>query len=108
MRIKLALLGCISLEACATALEPTVAPAPVAAVPFVVPSDPGKISCNSLNNPNALTEATNWALGRARAAVLSGRLSDVPASETITQNLSTYCNANQSANLAAAVTQMGL
>ena len=108
MRVKLALLGCISLGACATAPEPTVSAVPVAAAQFTVPTDPGKISCTSLNNPNALGEATNWALGRARAAVLSGRISDVPTSETITQNVLTYCNANQSANLAAAVTQMGL
>ena len=108
MRIKLALLGCISLGACATAPEPSVSQVPVVAAQFVVPTDPGKISCSSLTNPNALSEATNWTLGRARAAVLSGRISNVPLSETITQNLSTYCNANQSANLATAVTQIGL
>ena len=63
----LSLAGCIGAPA-ANAPAASVAPA----APFVVPMDPGQITCAEMANSAALSEGARWVMGQARAAVLSG------------------------------------
>ena len=92
MRLGLTLIATVGLGACSVA-TPTATPAPTVTIPFVAPMNPSDIRCADLANPAALNEATNWALGHARAAVISGRLQTVPDAATVSQNLSTFCRA---------------
>ena len=106
MRLGLTLLATAGLAACSVA-TPTETSLPDVATPFLVPMDPGDISCSSLSNPVALNEATNWALGRARAAVISGRLQSPPEAAAVSQSLSAFCSANSTSKIASAAAQLG-
>lgn len=108
MRLEIIFLSGIGLAACSVAPAPDVTATPaVARAPFVVPMDPGQIKCEDLSNQTALSEATTWSLGRARAAVLSGRLSAVPTAETISQHLISHCGSNAQDTLAMAAAGYG-
>jgi hypothetical protein len=69
--------------------------------------DPGTLQCSALSNSNALAAATDWSMGRARAAALSGRISGVPDQASITSNIASYCRTNPNDNLRTAVMQIG-
>lgn len=109
MRLEFSLIALAGLAACTVAPTPAAQPATTETpAPFNVPMDPGQIRCASLRNPIALSEATQWTLGRARAAVLSGRLPNVPSAETISQNLTGYCGSNPTNTLEMAADQFGV
>jgi len=99
---------CIGLTACISAPETSVETVASPAAPFVVPMDPGQISCANLSNQSALNEATAWTMGRARAAVLAGRRAQTPSEPELAQSLITFCNRNSGANLSSAATQLGV
>ncbi len=94
MRKILITLPCIALTAC-MGQSPTQTETPASqAAPFVVPMDPGAIPCSALSNPNALTAATEWATGQARARILSGASTQPPSTSAISTDLASYCRAN--------------
>ncbi|MBU2992968.1 hypothetical protein Q4555_02800 [Octadecabacter sp. 1_MG-2023] len=95
MRYLFLALPVATLSACiAPAPQPT-SDAAVLAQPFTMPMDPGLIRCDQLSNTAALDAATDWTLGRARAAVLAGRLSAVPDTLSVSGALSAYCQSNR-------------
>lgn len=100
------------LSACSTPATPTLAPsgggvATGSQSAFAVPMDPGQIRCGDLVNPAALAEAVQWTLGRARAAVVAGRLANAPNQEAMAQVLSAQCGASPSTSIAAVARQLG-
>lgn len=94
----------LSLTACGAG-GPTSPSAPAARplASFNVPMDPGAISCSSLGNPAALTEATVWGIGQARGAFIAGRLASLPSEQDIAAALSSFCAANPSAEIRGAL-----
>lgn len=96
------------LAACAAPQPPAAVQSTAAPAPFEVPMDPGAISCASLSNPTALVAATDWVMGRARAAVLAGTADALPTADTVATNLANYCSANGSDRLRTAAAQLGL
>ena len=78
------------------------------ALPFTVPMDPGTISCAEIANPAALAVGTDWTLGQARAALLAGTRSDLPAADTVSAALASFCAANPSARLRDAAGSLGI
>lgn len=113
MRSIIALTCCAAMAACATppAPQPDSAqpdnPQAIAAA-FQMPMDPSLISCGALINVNALNAATEWTMGRARAAVLSGQSATVPDASTISADLTRFCRNNPSATIGAAGPLIGL
>jgi hypothetical protein len=107
MRSFLFLLPIAALCGCAPPAPQSGAAAPVAA-PFDVPMDPGLIRCGALNNPLALSAATDWALGQARAAALAGRITGVPDAPSLSNSLATYCSANGGDSVRTAAAQLGI
>ena len=107
MRYDVIFLAIIALSGCTLNSAPIASNVPTVASTFVVPMDPGQISCASLSNSVALAEATNWTLGRARAAELSGRINNAPTAEALSQDLAGYCSANSTQTLASAAAQLG-
>lgn len=100
----------IGLAACgAPALGPQT-PTDAAAVtaPFDVPMDPGLIRCAQISNPAALAAATDWAMGQARAGLLSGRTASLPDAADLSSNLASYCSANRGDTIRAATAQIGI
>lgn len=109
MRIMISGLGLSLLVACgATAPAPAPTNGAATAGPFVVPMDPGQITCGAVANPTALTSATFWAMGRARAAVLAGRLAAEPSEADVSQSIASYCAANPAATVRDAAVQLGV
>lgn len=106
MRLPIAILPIAALGAC-------VSPAPqavtqtAAAAQFVVPMDPGSIRCQQLANPAALAAATDWAMGQARADLLSGKIATLPETATVSGRLTSFCNSNSGATLRNAAAQLG-
>lgn len=111
MRSFLFLAPALLLAACASAPvqqnAPQSGPAQAAA-PFTMPMDPGALPCAQLGNPAALAEATEWTLGLARAAVLSGRLAAAPDAASTSAALAAFCAGNGSATLRAAAASLGV
>lgn len=107
MRVKLLILPLLALPACDAAAPQQAVPAQPASA-FSVPMDPGTIQCRSLSNTNALAAASQWAMGRARAAALAGRIASAPDESTVSSNLANYCSANQSDTVRSAVSGIGL
>jgi hypothetical protein len=107
MRASYFLMPLLALPACETAAPQQANPASPAAA-FVVPMDPGTIQCALLNNPSALAAASEWAMGRARAAALSGRVAGVPDQATVNSDLTNYCSENPNDAVRSAVSQIGL
>ena len=94
MRLFLLMLPIAALGACGTPApqsETPISAVPASAV-FDLPIDPGQIQCDRLTNPAALSAASNWALGQARAGGLSGRVAAVPDAATLSNNLGRYCS----------------
>ncbi|WP_143515329.1 hypothetical protein [Pseudooctadecabacter jejudonensis] len=83
----------LALAACGAAPAPqsTATNTTALAAPFTVPMDPGQIRCSDLSNPAAATAATDWALGRARAAVLSGTSAAAPTDVDMRAELMAAC-----------------
>jgi hypothetical protein len=110
MRLTLLAIPALALGACTTtpqqATTPTANTAPIAA--FEVPMDPGLIRCSALTNPTALTEATQWTIGQARAGVLSGRVADIPDQSALAQSFSAYCSENPNNTVRMAAVHWGL
>ena len=98
----------VALSGCISPAPQTNDAMPVAAAPFDVPMDPGLIRCSALSNPNALSAATEWALGQARAAALAGRIGGVPDAGAVSSGLAAFCAANSSANVRSAAAQIGV
>jgi hypothetical protein len=110
MRLFLLMLPIAALSACGTPApqsETPISAVPASAV-FDLPMDPGLIQCDRLTNPAALSAASNWALGQARAGGLSGRVAAVPDAATLSNNLARYCSANGGDTVRVAVAQLGL
>jgi len=74
---------------------------------FTVPMDPGLIPCAALNNPTALNVATEWTMGQARAAALTGRIATTPDTTSVASNLTSFCTANRDETIRAAAKQLG-
>lgn len=106
MRALFLILPLAALPACAVAPQQQSAPA-AADVAINIPMDPGTMQCALLSNSNALTAASDWTMGRARAAALSGRVATVPDQSVVTSNLANYCSANQSDTVRGAANQLG-
>jgi hypothetical protein len=110
MRLFLLMLPIAALGACGTPApqsETSISAVPASAV-FDLPMDPGLIQCDRLTNPAALSAASNWALGQARAGGLSGRVAAVPDAATLSNNLAQYCSANGGDTVRIAASQLGL
>jgi hypothetical protein len=98
MRLFLLIVPMAALGACgapAPQSETPISAVPASAV-FDLPMDPGQIQCDRLTNPAALSGASNWAFGQARAGTLSGRVAAVPDAATLSNNLARYCSPNGS------------
>jgi len=106
MRALLFTLPFIALSACGTPAQQQTASASVDTV-IDIPMDPGTLRCTLLGNSNAQTAATDWVMGRARAAALSGRIANVPDQAGVASNLATYCRANPNATVRDASAQIG-
>lgn len=108
MRLTLMIVPMITLGACTSPTLQTSAQAtPQVAAIFDIPMDPGLIGCDRLSNPAALAAASEWAMGQARARVISGQSSSLPDLTTMSANLSAYCSANSGDTVRAAVGQLG-
>ncbi len=119
MRLTLMILPMLAVAACTTPdfrpdLQTSTAPqagaqtVPQAAAVFDIPMDPGSIRCDRLSNPAALSAASEWSMGQARAGVLSGRVASLPDASTLSSNLAGYCSTNGSSDVRTAVAQLGL
>lgn len=97
----------VVLAACATPNAPQQNGETAVAAPFNVPMDPGLIQCGQLSNPSALAAATDWTMGQARAAALSGRVGGVPSAADISVNIASYCRANQNQSVRSAASALG-
>lgn len=97
----------IVLAACGAPALQSSGGAPEAAAPFTMPMDPGLIRCEQLSNPTALEAATQWALGRARAAALAGTIAGIPDTATLSGNLAAYCRSNRGETIRTATAQLG-
>jgi len=106
MRFLFATLPLVALGACVSS-APQAVTQTAAAAPFVVPMDPGSIRCEQLTNPVALAAATDWAMGQARADLLSGKIATLPEAATVAGRLTSYCTSNSAATLRSAVAQLG-
>ena len=107
MRMTMLILPLLALPACAVQAPQAAAPV-TAAAPFSVPMDPGTISCAALSNPAAVDAATDWAMGRARAALLAGRISSLPDTLSLGSSLATFCRENSASTVRDAAAQLGL
>ena len=107
MRRFLVLLPIVALGGCVSPAPQDNEAAPVAA-PFDVPMDPGLIRCSALTNPVALNAATDWTLGQARAAALSGRINGVPDAASLSNSLASYCRSNSGSTVRSAAAQLGI
>lgn len=107
MRLLLLMVASLSLLGCTAAPMQPNETAPFNA-PFEAPMDPGTIQCRSLTSPAALEIATDWAMGQARAAVMSGNLTDVPDRAAMADSLTRYCGVNPSDSIADAIGQSGI
>ncbi|MCF2870251.1 hypothetical protein L0664_04155 [Octadecabacter sp. G9-8] len=106
MRALFLILPLMALPACEMAAPQQAVPA-AADVAVPIPMDPGTMQCALLSNSNALAAASDWAMGRARAAALSGRIAGVPDQATVTSNLARYCSANGNDTVRSAAAQIG-
>lgn len=99
-----------ALAACAPpALQTAVSGGAVPATTlFDVPMDPGLIQCERLTNPAALTVASNWVVGQARAGMLSGGVTAAPDATVVSNNLARYCSSNGVDTVRVAAFQLGL
>ncbi len=68
-----------------------------AARPYEMPMDPGQIPCSDLSNTTAQSLALNWAMGQARADVISGRAEAVPDPSVLLARIAAYCQSNPAA-----------
>jgi len=107
MRALLFILPIAALPACETTAPQSAAMPLEAPAPITIPMDPGTLSCTSLQNPTAMLAASDWTLGRARAAALSGRIQAIPDPALIGSNLVDFCIANPSGTVRAAAQQSG-
>ncbi|MCF2904315.1 hypothetical protein L0666_04900 [Octadecabacter sp. CECT 8868] len=107
MRYLFLALPVAALSACIAPAPQSTSDAAVVAQPFTMPMDPGLVRCDQLTNPAALAAATDWALGRARAAVLAGRLSTVPDATTVSGALAAHCQSNRNDILRNAAASVG-
>ncbi|MEL6957665.1 MAG: hypothetical protein AAGL89_01790 [Pseudomonadota bacterium] len=89
------------LTGCA-APAPQSSPPLAAATAFAVPMDPGAIGCGDIGNSAALTAATEWSLGQARAALLSGRSAASPTASEMSGQIVSFCAANPDATIRGA------
>lgn len=110
MRLPVIALPLALLAGCGAMPADVASPqaAPSAPVPFVMPMDPGQLTCAQLSNPAAMDEATDWAMGQARAAVMAGRATQTPDTLTLSAGLSNYCAANRGGILRDALAHTGL
>lgn len=108
LRLSFSVLPMVVLAACVTPAPNAASTPQAAAAPFSVPMNPGLISCDDLSNPSARAAATDWTMGRMRAAVLAGRRDAVPAPEAVAQELEDSCIANGRDTIQEAAFSMGL
>ncbi len=108
MRPLYLILPFAALTGCMDAPSPNATAVAAPAAPFVVPMDPGQITCAQLSNPNAQAEAVEWVLGQARAAVLAGRAASVPAPAAVQAQIISACQSTPDARLASVARQIGL
>ena len=104
MRLVFLMAPVVALGACAAPAPQAAAPSSTAApaAPFNVPMDPGLIQCAQLTNPTAMSAATDWTLGQARASALSGRTTVTTDAANVARNLASYCSANSDTNVRSA------
>jgi len=100
MRIILITLPFLAAAGCMSSPASRTPAASAPAAPFVVPMDPGQITCAQMANPSALMEGANWVMGQARAAGLAGRTSAIANETDAAARLQSACASSPSARLA--------
>lgn len=102
MRLISTVLATATLAACnPTSPQPSVTA--TTAAPFTIPMDPGQISCAQIGTPAALTAATQWAAGHARADLISGQRSEMPADGDLAAEITRTCATRPQSTIRAAL-----